>query len=281
MKWELDRDELGGELGEVKLGFVGCGKMGSALLRGVLDGGLVEPGEVTVFDSHRGTAEALKSELGVVLAAEEAGVFEASELVLICTKPGGVAQVLAEFRKVQNRPLLLSIAAGVTLEKMRKTAGPEARLVRAMPNTPALIGEGVTAFAAGSEVSEEERRLVGEVLGVVGEVVECLEGELDAVTGLSGSGPAYVYLFVEALTDAGVRQGLGRELARQLAVQTVRGAAGMVQKSGKHPAVLRDMVTSPGGTTIAGVQALEDAGLRAACFKAVEAATVRSRELGD
>ena len=175
---------------------------------------------------------------------------------------------------------MISIVAGLSLARLEEAAGAAARIVRVMPNTPALIHQGAAAFAMGSTATAADAALVSKIFSAVGRVVQVKEALLDAVTGLSGSGPAYVYLVIEALADGGVLMGLPRDLALQLAAQTVAGAAGMVLKTGLHPATLKDQVTSPGGTTIAGLEELEGAAVRSAFLSAVRAATERSRQLG-
>ena len=176
--------------------------------------------------------------------------------------------------------LLLSIVAGLSIASLEKAAGENLRIIRVMPNTPALVLSGASAFALGTQATEADAEIAQKIFGVVGVAVRVKEALLDTVTGLSGSGPAYVYTFIEALADGGVLMGLPRELALQLAAKTVAGAAEMVMQSGLHPAVLRDQVTSPGGTTIAGLEALETGGLRAALIAAVRAATERATALG-
>jgi pyrroline-5-carboxylate reductase len=179
-----------------------------------------------------------------------------------------------------DQKLLLSIVAGLQLEKLEAAAGPIFRVIRAMPNTPALIMRGATGFARGSQATHEDAQIASKIFGSAGVVIEVKEGLLDAVTGLSGSGPAYVYTIIEALADGGVLMGVPRDLAIRLAAQTVAGAAEMVLQQNLHPGILRDQVTSPGGTTMAGLEVLEQRGIRAALIGAVRAATERARELG-
>ncbi len=264
------------------LGLIGCGRMGKALVLGAIDAGAVEPSGVIVFDVQPSAMEALRQQRPVELASSVDELARRADVLLLCTKPVDVSGVLREIAACPSeaRPLLISVAAGVTLETFQRALLDRARVIRAMPNTPALIRRGAAAFARGPKATDADAALAARLLGAVGSVVEVPEYLLDAVTGLSGSGPAYAYLFIEALADGGVANGLPREQALQLAVQTVLGAAAMVQSTGDHPAVLRDMVTSPAGTTAAGLRALESRAFRSACLEAVTAATKRSRELG-
>ena len=203
-----------------------------------------------------------------------------AEIVLLAVKPGQLMSVAEEIRPVLSaRHLVVSIAAGVTLAKLGDWFGTQ-RLVRVMPNTPCLVACGASAFALGAKATEADADTVQAMMSSVGLALRMEESYLDCVTGLSGSGPAYVYLLIEALADGGVRVGLTRQTALALAAHTVRGAAEMVLAEGEHPAVLKDRVTSPGGTTIAGLQVLEERGVRAAAMAAVEAAFVRAREMG-
>lgn len=200
-------------------------------------------------------------------------------MLILCVKPGDVPEALREAGDLTGK-LLISIAAGVPLRRLREWAPGAPRLIRVMPNTPALIGKGAAAYAAAEGATTEDMAVTERIFGAVGVVVSVKEELLDAVTGLSGSGPAFVYTVIEALADGGVLMGLPRDVALRLAAQTVLGAAAMVLETGMHPAQLRDQVTSPGGTTIAGIEVLEAAGMRAAIIGAVRAATERSSELG-
>lgn len=265
----------------MRMGVVGTGKMGRALIEGVLRRQLVAPADLCVHDPEPLAVRALCESFPEARAMpDNAAVAAQSDVVLICVKPPEAVKVVAELAGESTRPLFISIAAGVTLDALQEAAGSEARLIRAMPNTPALIGAGAAAFAAGKRTTPEDARCAASLLGAVGFVAELPEKLLDAVTALSGSGPAYVYTFIEALADAGVRCGLPRETALALAAHTVTGSAAMVQQTGEHPARLRDQVTSPGGTTIAALAALERGGFRAAVFDALDAAWRRAQELG-
>jgi pyrroline-5-carboxylate reductase len=264
----------------MKLACIGSGKMGTALLKGIVARGLCAPGDITISDpSPASLAAAASAVPGLQVAESNIQAARGADVVLLCVKPAGIVPLI---NNLQELPpvLLISIAAGVKLARMEAAAGLH-RIVRVMPNTPALIGQGAAGYSPGTKTTESDCSLVERLLGAVGTVTRVPEKLLDAVTGLSGSGPAYVYTIIEALADGGVLEGLTKEQALQLAAQTVAGAAGMVLQTGLHPAVLRDQVTSPGGTTIAGLAALEAKGLRSALIEAVRAATYRARELGD
>ncbi len=261
-------------------GFIGSGKMATALVRGMIRAGTAAPGAITVSDPVESARRTLAAEAGARAEAENARVAEASDVLVLAVKPQSMAAVLAELRPVVGPDhLVVSIAAGVTLGTLTEGLGPR-RLVRVMPNTPALIGEGASAYCLGPHARPDDEATVRSCLDAVGRSFRVSEPLLDAVTGLSGSGPAFVYTVIEALSDGGVRMGLPRDVATALAAQTVLGAAKMVLETGLHPGVLKDQVTSPGGTTIAGLHALERSGVRAGLMNAVEAATLRSAELG-
>lgn len=261
------------------IGSIGAGNMAEAIFRGLVRAG-VSPDQLLAADPDAARREHLATTLGVRTTDRNAEVAEACELVVLAVKPDKLAAATATLPR-DGGPLYLSIAAGVPLAKLRGMLGAGARIVRAMPNTPALVGSGITALADDPDARPGDVDRAEAVLQAVGAVVRVGEPLLDPVTGLSGSGPAYAYLFIEALADAGVREGLPAATARKLAVETVLGAARMVAQSDEHPAVLRERVSSPGGTTIAGLAALEHGGFRAAVLEAVRAATARSRELAD
>ena len=263
----------------MKIGFVGSGKMASALVQGVVRSGALAPGEVIVCDVIAAAAQRLATVAGVAFAETNAELVAQAEALVLCVKPGDALAALRELRGA-GKKLVISIVAGLPLSALQEAAGPGVRLVRVMPNTPALVGKGASAYALGATATGADGALTEKIFGAVGEVVCVKEALLDVVTGVSGSGPAYIYVVIEALSDGGVLMGLPRDLALKLAAQTVAGAAEMVLKTGQHPAVLKDEVTSPGGTTIAGLEALEAAGLRSAFHRAVRAATERARELG-
>ena len=261
-------------------GFIGCGKMATALVRGAVESGAITAGQIVITDTHPAHAQSLAAAAGVRALADNRAVAREAAVLVLCVKPADALPALEALRPELAGKVLISIVAGLSLEALQQAAGAECLLVRVMPNTPALIRQGVAAYALGAGASEAEGAATEKLFGGVGEIHRVKEGLLDAVTGLSGSGPAYIYLAIEALADGGVLMGLPRPLALRLAARTVAGAAAMVQAGDEHPAVLREAVTSPGGTTAAGLEALEEYGVRAAFVAAVRAATERARELG-
>lgn len=262
-----------------RLACLGTGKMGTALLQGIVARQLIPAMGISLFDSHAPALAATQALIpGSIAAPDAVTAANAAGVVLLCVKPAGIIPLIQSLQAVPESRLLISIAAGVTLQSMEAVAGYH-RIIRVMPNTPALIGQGAAAFAVGSTATAADADAAACLLGAVGTVTQVAEPLLDAVTGLSGSGPAYVYTFIEALADGGLAEGLSKEQALLLAAQTVAGAAAMVLQSGLHPAILRDQVTSPGGTTIAGLAALESRAFRSACIEAVRTAARRAREL--
>jgi pyrroline-5-carboxylate reductase len=264
----------------MKLGFIGCGKMATALAGGVIKAGVFSPEQIIVSDCVPAAVDAMVANTGAAAAHDNAALVAAVDALVLCVKPADAPAVLRSLGGALAGKLVISIVAGLSLAKLEEAAGVAVRMVRVMPNTPALIHQGAAAFALGSTATPADAALVLKIFSAVGQAGPVKESLLDAVTGLSGSGPAYVYLIIEALADGGVLMGLPRELALQLAAQTVAGSAAMVLKSGQHPAVLKDQVTSPGGTTIAGLEQIEAKGVRSALMSAVRAATERSRQLG-
>jgi len=272
-------------LASQRIGFLGAGAMGEALAGGLVAAG-VAPERLHAADPDASQRERIARSHGIEATADNASVVRASDVVVVAVKPAVVSRMLVALRKeapdALAAPLWISIAAGVSLSRLAADLPPGARIVRAMPNTPALVREGAIAYAANASATEADRAAAQALFESVGLAWEAPdESLLDAVTGLSGSGPAYVFVFLEALADAGVRAGLPREAAHRLACQTVLGAAKLALQSGLHPGQLKDRVTSPGGTTIAGLARLEAGGFRAAVLEAVEAATRRSKELSE
>jgi pyrroline-5-carboxylate reductase len=264
----------------IKLGVIGGGVMGEALIDRLLSQKQFDPKDVLVSEPLAQRRAFLSDCYGIQVTATNQEVLGAS-ILLLAIKPQAFSQVVNSLTQVTtpSAALILSILAGTPLATL-ETAFPKQPVIRAMPNTPATVGAGITAIAAGQHCQPQHLDQARQIFQAVGEVVEVPESLMDAVTGLSGSGPAYVAIMVEALADGGVAAGLPRPIALQLAIQTVKGTAQLIQESGSHPGELKDRVTSPGGTTIAGVTALEKAGFRSALIEAVCAAAARSRELG-
>lgn len=265
----------------LKLGFLGAGQMATALAHGFVAAKLIKPQDLIAADPSPEARANFAAATGGTQAEENSAVLADSNIVFLAVKPQHAAAALAPLSKLWNKDhLLISIAAGLTTTTLAKETGDVPRLVRVMPNTPCLVGYSASAYSLGPRATEADAELVARLLSTVGQAHLLDESLLDAVTGLSGSGPAYVFQIIEALSDGGVRMGLPRAVATALAAQTVRGAAELVLVTGEHPATLKDKVASPGGTTIAGLQSLERGGLRATMMAAVEAATRRSTELG-
>lgn len=260
------------------IGFLGAGQMATALAAAWAKAGLLAPARSRAADPYPEARAKFEAATGVPAAPTNGAVAAQCDVLVLAVKPQVLPAVLAELKPlIEPRHTVISIAAGVTLATLSEGLGPVGRLVRVMPNTPCLVGASATGFATNDAAGAA---LAARLFSAVGQAYQLPEHLLDAVTGLSGSGPAYVYLFIEALADGGVRCGLPRNVAQALAAQTVLGAAKMVLETGLHPGALKDAVASPGGTTIAGIHALERAAFRAAAMDAVEAATKRAEELG-
>jgi len=263
------------------LGFIGAGNMGEAMIRGILGARLIPPREVVVLDVRPGRGKELGRRFGVSVARGMADLFRKCDTIVFAVKPQGVKEVLGQVPEgAAKGKLILSIAAGVPTRVFLAALGKGASVVRAMPNTPAQVGMGCTGLFFARGVSREKKAWARKIFSSFGEVGEFSREELlDVVTALSGSGPAYAFLFIDAMADGAVRAGMGRGDAVRLAAATVEGAARMVRVTGRHPAELKDMVTSPGGTTVAGLAALETGAFRGTVLSAVFAAWQRSREL--
>jgi pyrroline-5-carboxylate reductase len=266
---------------KLTIGFLGAGKMATALAKGFLQAGLVTPAQIIASDSSEAAAATFGKAVGTKTTAYNPDVMAFANVIFLAVKPDQVIPVLSEIREhFTEKHLLISIAAGVSIAKLEAALEPGARVVRVMPNTPALVGASASAFASGKSASRADTELTEKLLSSVGVAFHVKESLLDAVTGLSGSGPAYAYLFIEAMSDGGVAAGLPRDVATRLAAQTVLGAAKMVLETGMHPGTLKDMVTSPGGTTIEGVHELEKGSLRGTVMSAVRAASDKAKRLG-
>ncbi len=263
-------------------GLIGAGKMGEALLKGILKAGLAKPKEFVINDINVARCNDLVKELGVKFVAKGEDVPREAGCILLAVKPQDMKSVLAEIKGgvSAKEHLIISIAAGIPIHFLESCLKSDCRVIRVMPNAACIVGEAASCYCLGKNAVKEDVLLVEKILGAVGRAFRVEEKYLDAVTGLSGSGPAYVALIVDGLSDGGVKMGLPREVSTQLAAQTLLGAAKMVL-SGYQPGQVRDIVTSPGGTTIEGLQVLEEGAVRASLIAAVEAATLKSRALGE
>src|SRR5579859_2984708 len=266
---------------KLTIGFLGAGKMATALARGFIQAELVGPKDMIAADPVAAARKHFTDEMGVATTEANAVVAKTANVLILAVKPDQCSSVLAGLRgNFTGNQLLISIAAGVTLTKLEDALPAGTRVIRVMPNTPALVGAGASAFALGKSATAADGELAKTLFSAVGIAIQVKESLLDAVTGLSGSGPAYVYQFIEALSDGGVASGLPRDIATKLAAQTVTGAAQMVLQTGLHPGTLKDQVASPGGTTIEGLHELEKGKLRGTVISAVRAATEKSKKLG-
>jgi pyrroline-5-carboxylate reductase len=267
--------------GALKLGFLGAGKMATALAKGFIQAGITTADAILASDPVEAARTALTREAEVKTTSQNLDIIDFAQVLLLAVKPDQVNEVLREIKsRFTSKHLLLSIAAGVTTARLESGLSPGARVVRIMPNTPALVGASASAFALGQHATADDALLTQRLFSAVGVAYQVKEGLLDAVTGLSGSGPAYAFLLIEALSDGGVAAGLPRDVATKLAAQTLLGSAKLLLETGLHPGALKDMVTSPGGTTIEGLHELEKAGVRGALINAVRAATDKSKRLG-
>jgi pyrroline-5-carboxylate reductase len=263
------------------IGFLGAGKMASALASGFVRAGLASPFLIIASDPVALARSSFSESTGGKTTASNLEVVNQAKILLLAVKPDQVGALLAEVSSgLSHEHLVISIAAGITLTKLESMLPAGIRVVRVMPNTPALVGASASGFALGKSATAADAETATRLFSSVGSAFQVKESLLDAVTGLSGSGPAYIYMAIEALSDGGVACGLPRDVATKLAAQTVLGSAKMVLETGIHPGALKDMVTSPGGTTIEGVHELEKGGLRAALINAVRAATEKARRLG-
>jgi pyrroline-5-carboxylate reductase len=266
---------------EERIAFIGGGNMAEALIRGLLHKEILAPKQVAVSEPRQERAQFLSNTYHVKALANNQAAAQQADIVVLSVKPQIISEVLRELSSaVTPDQLIISIAAGIPTAFIASHLGKDQRIIRAMPNTPAQIGMGAIAMCTGGNATRVDLDVAQQLFDAVGISVIVQEHHMDAVTGLSGSGPAYIFLLIEALTDGGVKMGLPRETAQALILQTIIGAGRMVLETGEHPSKLKDMVTSPGGTTIAGLHVLEDKDVRGSLIDAVAAATARSRELG-
>ncbi|ELT92400.1 hypothetical protein CAPTEDRAFT_225475 [Capitella teleta] len=264
----------------MKVGFIGAGLMAQALCRGFIGSALVRPTQILASDVNRGKLRAMR-ELGVETTLSNTDVVRDNEIVILAVKPYIVGKVLREVAPmVHKNSLIVSVAAGITLASMENILPPKTRVVRVMPNTPAIVQSGASVYTLGTSANGEDSDLVTEMLNCVGLVEQMPEYLMDAVTGLSGNGPAYGYVIIQALADGGVKMGLNRDQSTRLAAQLLLGSAKMVLETKGHPEALKDQVCSPGGTSAHALHQMEKAGLRSALIDGVEAGTKRSKEIG-
>lgn len=265
---------------EQKIGFIGLGNMGSAILQGILTSEIVPAKQINVYDVSLEATQKIYQEFGVNLFDSAKSVAKESDIVFIAVKPNNVSEVLTTIQKeLKKSTVVVSIAAGITIKTIESIIGYEQKIIRVMPNTPAIVNSAMCSITPNTEISDKELANVQTLLDCIGKTAIVPEYQVHAVTGVSGSAPAFVFMFIEALADAAVKGGLPRKQSYQFAAQTVFGSAKLVLETCQHPAVLKDMVCSPNGTTIEGVQMLEDKGFRAAVMAAVEAAINRSKAL--
>ncbi len=269
-------------MSEGTIAFVGAGNMAEALMRGLISTGKVPPSRIIATARRAERVAALAKTWGVRTAPDNLTACREADVVMLCVKPQAMRDLLLQVAPAIDRSkLVVSVAAGVPIAALERSLGGDTRIIRAMPNTPALVGRGACALARGAHATLEDVQTACGIFDAVGMTTVVEEALLDAVTGLSGSGPAYIFLIIEALSDAGVKVGLPRYTALKLAAQTVLGSAQLLLETNGHPGQLKDQVTSPGGTAIAGLHTLEAGGLRTTLINAVEAATRRAKELGD
>lgn len=265
----------------MKIGFIGLGNMATAMIGGMLTKGLVEPEDIIGSSKTSATMEKIKNKFNITTAINNRAVAEKADILFLAVKPLIFPEVIAEIRdSVRSQTLIVSIAAGKSLSYLKEAFGrPELKIVRCMPNTPALVSEGCTGICAGEEVPSEDMEKIAGLMGAFGRAGVVPERLMDAVVGVSGSAPAYVFMFIEAMADGAVSAGMPRKQAYEFAAQTVLGSAKMVLETGQHPGELKDMVCSPGGTTIEAVKVLEEKGFRGIVMDAVEACVEKSKRM--
>jgi pyrroline-5-carboxylate reductase len=263
-----------------KIGFIGAGNMAEALMKGIISTGMYSAEDITASEVYEPRRTYIAEKMGIDVHADNAKVAEETRFIILSVKPQQINDVFASLKgHLTKDHLIMSILAGVTIATLESNE-PACRFVRVMPNQPCMVLESASAFSRGSNTTDEDCELVNKVLSAVGLSLEVVEYHLDAVTGLSGSGPAYAYMVIDALSDGGVLMGLPRDISTKLAAQTLLGAAKTILETGEHPGKMIDIVCSPGGTTIEGIKVLEEFSLRSALINAVEAAAMRSKELG-
>ena len=269
-------------LGKGRLGVIGAGVMGLAIIKGLIETETLQPDQIWAAAKTETTCKKVRQQLGISAYTDYREALADTEILLLCVKPSHMESVLDTLHNAHlpTSTLIISVVAGISLKALEKRLGQPNPVIRAMPNTPCIVGQGMTILCGGSEADQEEVDKAHHVFGLVGQTMELEESHFDAVTGLCGSGPAYLYLIMEALADGGVRVGLPREMALKIVSQVVLGAAAMVQQTGQHPAALRDDVTTPAGCTIAGLLIMEDGKIRSVLSRAVEEATKTASELG-
>lgn len=266
---------------QINLGFIGCGNMGAALVRGIVKAGKVPAGSIFIYDVDKSKTGELAAETGVKAVDDNGEVIRNSDVIILAVKPGVVRTTLEPLAAAfDSTKVLVSIAAGITIKTLKEIIGNQVKIVRTMPNTPALVSEGMTILSYDEEIDDQEKMVVKELFKCVGGVEVLDEKLMSEVIAVTSSSPAYVFMFIEAMADAGVQAGLQRSLAYKLAAQAVLGSAKMVLETGKHPGELKDMVCSPAGTTIEAVHTLEKNGFRYAVIEAMRECTRRAREIG-
>ena len=263
----------------MKIGFVGCGKMAKAIIQGILEKGIVKAENITAADKLEEVVNAAKNKFGIQATTSNIEAVAGADVIVLAVKPQFLEDVITEIRDSVNNQLIISIAAGKTMAWLDEHFGKEVKLVRCMPNVAALVGEAMTSVSCNSLVTEEEKKTACELIGSFGRYEMITENLMDAVIAVSGSSPAYVFMFIEAMADAAVAEGMPRDKAYQFAAQSVLGSAKMVLETGKHPGELKDMVCSPAGTTIAAVKVLEEKGFRSAVMEAMGACAEKNRSL--
>ena len=267
----------------LKLAIIGAGVMGEVILNGIIEAKLFEPENLMITALRETKLDKIHETYGVNISTDNRSVSQFADIILLAVKPSDVQSVISELVSsgLKKDCLFISIAAGVSIDKISKSLDGDYPIVRVMTNTPCQVGKGISAISGNQNVGQKHINITQKIFNSVGETLILAEKYLDAVTGLSGSGPAFFFLIAETLIDAGVLQGLPRDVSRKLVIETMLGSAILLKQSDKHPAPLKDMVTSPGGTTISGLQVMEEYKVRAALLKVVETATKKSKELGE